>query len=216
MDDDTTATETLAPPPETPDLDQEDRLQDLDKQLRWEPRSFAKRIGRAQKRLEAAKLQVKDAQAAYAEAQYKAHRWRWVPFVAERWQTQLAERKKTLDSAKALVQFRRFQVEKLQRRQRRHDDWQIVHGPELAERQQVRRDREAEIQKLGKEKLEELKQKGGLDAQVAKTWGSQAMIRELGELEMRKRVQAQRQAKRKWEDDWKRRRDPHQGQGIGR
>lgn len=184
------------------DLDKEDRYRELNRGLWWRPRDRSKQLRRADARLQAAKATLKSVEASHAEAKYKAHRYRWVPFLAGHWKEELRRRQEALDARKAQVKWLELQVEKARARQRKRSEWDAIHAPELALRQQMANDKQQEVLKLGKEKLAELRRNPGAarGVDVPLLTGGRAdaaYARQLGERELRRRLDAERAERRR-------------------
>lgn len=197
--------EVLPPPEETKwGLDEEDRYREVGRRLWWRPRDRSKQLHRAEARLEGAKNLLKESEASHAEAKFKAHRYRWVPFVAGHWKEELRRRSEALEAAKAQVKWRELQLEKARARKHRREVWDALHAPEIAERQELSASRDQEVLRLGRKKLEELRRRPGsargVDVSLVSTpHADEAWARRLGEQELRRQIEAQRAERRRQE-----------------
>lgn len=173
------------------DLELDDQIGALDKGLRWGPRDRTRSLKRAVARLESAKARAKLLGVREAEATFKAHKYRWVPWLGASWAKELEERNEAHEAAKAQVKWLEFQLEKAKRRAAKRQNWEAAHAFEIQQRNELGQERSERVEGFGKERLEQIKAQGG-----TKGWDfseSQAWVRRQGEAEWRRRVAAERQ-----------------------
>lgn len=179
------------PDQESPDLERERRLRELNRQLRWRPRDRSCQVARAEAKLSAAKARLEQLEAQLAEAQWKAHRYRWVPFLGGQWRKALVERQEEYDAVRAQIKWLEFQADKARQKARKRQEWDRLHAPELAEREGLRQERQRRIMELGEAELARRPGRQWRDEAMrraeAEALGREALRRELREQQRRER-----------------------------
>jgi multidrug resistance efflux pump len=179
------------PEQESPDLERERRLRTLNRQLRWRPRDRSRQVARAEAKLRTAKARLEQLEAQLAEARWKAHRYRWVPFLGAQWRKALLERQQEHEAVRSQVRWLEYQLDKARQKARRRQEWDRLHAPELSEREQLRQERQARILELGEAELARRPARQWRDEAMrraeAEALGREALRRELREQQRQER-----------------------------
>jgi len=150
--------------PTDQDLAREVDIRRLDRQLAGAPRDRTKRV----RKMEALKARVEARRFAVegriAEAEHKAHRYRWVPFVGKHWKAELAraqERLKAVDAEARWVEHRLVRAKNANTARR---EWQRKYAGEIWQRKMLLAERNGRAEELGRAALAAARQAraGGL------------------------------------------------------
>lgn len=154
----------------------EERIEDQDRALRWRPRDRSKAVGRWERRLAAVEGKRTALDARLAECSYKAHRYRFVPWIGKSWANRREQAKADLEAAKAEAKWVRFKLEKARLACEKRKAWEQVFGPEISEREALRQERSRRQAAFGERRLSEMRSRGaevpGTGSEAARRWAT--------------------------------------------
>jgi hypothetical protein len=154
-------------------------IRSVSRLLRWEPRDVMTKIERQMAKIRHIKDDLARLDVGLSEAKWKAHRYRFVPLVGDHWSRKLKSLREQEDVVKARLKFEQARLEKLRRRQDKREVWRAAHADDFAYREELRNERQARVEKLGREKLGYLP-----DSRL--TQSAQEKVQRAGEEEIRR------------------------------
>jgi len=163
-------------------LELDNRLKSLDENLWWVPRDTFSKVKRLQERLKKAKAKIEACEIDVAEARHKAYSYRWIPFLGGHWQNNLKLRQQKLTAAKSEAKWLIYCIDKQRTKVEGREMWLRMFSNSYRARAELRDEREARIEELGREKLRKL----GEDRP------SRDAVRREGERELRRRLAEER------------------------
>jgi len=128
-------------------------IRSVNKLLRWEPRDAMTKIERQRAKIRHIKDDLAHLDVGLSEAKWKAHRYRFIPLVGDHWGKKLKALREQEDAVKARLKWEQARLEKLRRRQDKREVWRAAHADDYAYRDELRNERQARVEKLGREKL---------------------------------------------------------------
>jgi len=198
-------------------LELDEQIDELVQRIGRAPRNRSKRVAKLTGQMERLDGRLYLLEAAHTEARWKARKYRWLPFVGQRWAEQEKQRKLQLANAKAEKKYLKYRLDEAKRRNENYEHHRLEHHSETIELRVLRQAKLRRVFELGHAKAEELRAAGGgLGLPAPGSRAERAWVVQLGKREYAKRVKeerSQRASEFQRRRDEQRRQEEEQGRG---